>query len=386
MVKELKNVGTAPLYLTTEPARRTEREIIQEIHDAFDFDLMAAFAETFGTERHLKKYKPPGMSDADFGLTVEHYAQHYPGQNFVSERQVEEICKKYGLVTGPAMLFTADIPQRNREEIARFRLRDQDVWYKDPKTFQRWMNDYMFNSVRNIWSNSPAFDDGRNSAIILEAEYCAANMEIQNAIMPVGDGFILIGDHEKDGEYKLYAKLDVHGSEWFVYFGNVSVWTGHVRIDWQSKFGGDVWKPNGRSAMRVEHFCRVSLRLGMRDLEGMNALNLATNVSPQIVAPGTMFERFSDALEVRHGYRLRMRSTPTPRYQPTYHETAGVSDTRNRQQSRTTAADRAFLQHTFSLMPVDDPIVLQPVPGGYLVVTKWGLEATIPEIQNPKTN
>jgi hypothetical protein len=33
-----------------------------------------------------------------------------------------------------------------------------------------------------------------------------------------------------------------------------------------------------------------------------------------------------------------------------------------------------------------DPIVLQPVKGGYLIVTKWGLEANDESLVNPKTN
>lgn len=38
------------------------------------------------------------------------------------------------------------------------------------------------------------------------------------------------------------------------------------------------------------------------------------------------------------------------------------------------------------LMEIKDPVVLQPVPLGYLIVTSWGLEASDPEIQNPRHN
>jgi hypothetical protein len=34
----------------------------------------------------------------------------------------------------------------------------------------------------------------------------------------------------------------------------------------------------------------------------------------------------------------------------------------------------------------DDPIVLQPVPGGYLIVSKWGLEASDPSVINEINN
>lgn len=39
--------------------------------------------------------------------------------------------------------------------------------------------------------------------------------------------------------------------------------------------------------------------------------------------------------------------------------------------------------HTIKLK---DPIVLQPVSSGYLIVSSWGLEAKDPEIQNPRHN
>lgn len=37
-------------------------------------------------------------------------------------------------------------------------------------------------------------------------------------------------------------------------------------------------------------------------------------------------------------------------------------------------------------LEVDDPIVLQPVPGGYLIVSKWGLEASDESLINNKMN
>lgn len=35
---------------------------------------------------------------------------------------------------------------------------------------------------------------------------------------------------------------------------------------------------------------------------------------------------------------------------------------------------------------IKDPIVLQPVTGGYLIVSKWGLEAEDPALLNEKQN
>lgn len=38
------------------------------------------------------------------------------------------------------------------------------------------------------------------------------------------------------------------------------------------------------------------------------------------------------------------------------------------------------------VLKIKDPIVLQPVIGGYLIVTSWGLEASDPEVVNPIQN
>lgn len=48
--------------------------------------------------------------------------------------------------------------------------------------------------------------------------------------------------------------------------------------------------------------------------------------------------------------------------------------------------ENGFMQKTAIVNPVNDPIVLQPVKGGFLIVTKWGLEASDPMLTNEIMN
>lgn len=323
-----------------------EQLLIQEIHRSFDFDLMEAM-RGLNRESLLHTVKPRQMADPQFLKIADHYRQYYPQNNFVTERQVEQICKKYNLVMGPTMLFTGDVPLRNRQEIARFRLRDADRIHADDNTLRQFLFEKLRGADRQVYTGESHHSKAR---FVAETPYFEQNSDDMNQVLPIGDGFILVADPERDGDYRLFAKIDVYGSEWIVDCGRVSVWTGRVRIDWQY---GMNFRVNRRAT--INRACRVRLELFLDELEGLNRLDLSHNVSPHIVAPGTMFEKYSDAVHTANGYRLRFKETPA--------SSGGIF--------------RFFL---------NDPIVLQPVPGGYLVVTKWGLESSIPEIQNPGTN
>ena len=50
-----------------------------------------------------------------------------PFVKFITENQLEEICKKYNLVMGWPSIFKADIPVKNIKEIADFKMKDEDL-------------------------------------------------------------------------------------------------------------------------------------------------------------------------------------------------------------------------------------------------------------------
>ncbi len=61
------------------------------------------------------------------------YAKEYSmkyTQKFICEWQVEEICKKYGLVIGEAYRFKGFIPEKNVCDMLKFKLKTEDVLYQ----------------------------------------------------------------------------------------------------------------------------------------------------------------------------------------------------------------------------------------------------------------
>jgi len=67
---------------------------------------------------------------------IQYYQQWYPFNKFITEGEVERICKKYGLLCGEAEYYTGDVPDKNVKEISSFKLREDDCtkyrchWFK----------------------------------------------------------------------------------------------------------------------------------------------------------------------------------------------------------------------------------------------------------------
>ena len=342
-------------YICKKIDSMNKKAIIQQIHDRFEFDLLDAVNQR-SMRAHYLNYKPGTIPEDVFFKMLEHYKMYYPTNNFVTERQVREICIKYGLVVGPLGLFSAHIPKRNRVDMQRFKLADIDRSYYDEKFLSRFLQS-LIGDIEVELSQRSAHDC---PFIRLETGFFERSFEDEGEVIPVGDGFVLIAQG-KEGVFMLCAKANVHESEWLIYLGEVSIYSGHVKIDWRvsADFIRDI--PGFRTSgveYGMRRFCRVRLQFDMNYLSGMNHINMQHNISQMIVAPGTMFEKYKESLEVKHGYRLRFKPTPI----------------------------ESFSLFSRTILPVDDPIVLQPVPGGYLVVTKWGLESMIPEIVNDNQN
>jgi len=61
---------------------------------------------------------------------IEYYQLHYPNYKFISEEQIQAICKKYGLLYGESKNYLGAIPEKNLTEIEAFKLREED-YYED---------------------------------------------------------------------------------------------------------------------------------------------------------------------------------------------------------------------------------------------------------------
>ena len=60
---------------------------------------------------------------------INYYKVEYPFNKFITSEQVEQICKKYGLVYGDVSLYKGFVPEKNLKEIESFKLKKQDTPY-----------------------------------------------------------------------------------------------------------------------------------------------------------------------------------------------------------------------------------------------------------------
>ncbi len=58
---------------------------------------------------------------------IQYYQFTYPNSKFVTEEQVEAICKKYNLVCGEVVRYKGFVPEANLRRIEKFTIREEDV-------------------------------------------------------------------------------------------------------------------------------------------------------------------------------------------------------------------------------------------------------------------
>lgn len=337
--------------------------VVQRIHRDFSFDLLEAVRDANQTA-FLDRIKPELVPADVFADRVEYYRMNYPNNNFVTESQIEMICTKYGLGFGSIMGFSASIPIKNRIEIQKFQLHARDNDFVDHK-----MPGRIFRRITENGSDTNLSMDshGTGGHVEMRSGYQPSNPDKPFEVIPVGEYFTLLMNPPNGDSYRIFLEVDVHGSPWFLEWGVGRIGSGDISFEWRQRHAGFRTSFPGVSATFrgkvdervpqmervVEWFADVRLRLETYAIQRTNRLSLTHNVSPMVVADPSMFKRYGDAIE-KDGHRMKFKRSQIP---------AG-----------------AFLSF------VDDPIVLQPVEYGYLVVTKWGAEANIPELTDSRQN
>lgn len=59
--------------------------------------------------------------------SVQYYKRKYPLNKFITEEQVKTICHKYGLVCGAVSRYKGFVPEKNMDEIERFKIDEKDA-------------------------------------------------------------------------------------------------------------------------------------------------------------------------------------------------------------------------------------------------------------------
>lgn len=200
---------------------------------------------------------------------IQYYKKNYPFNKFITEEQVEIICKKYNLVCGGVDRYKGFVPEKNLKEIEDFKLKNKD-------TFGKYL------------------------------------------VFHESTGKIEIPDLNRDltGKFTWYIKeylpvrdyTHINTPDRHEYAGT----TGYVKLVNSEIYNDKFFK---------------------------DQLNLQVNL--QICAP--VKDMDISGLELTEGYKLTKKHIP-------------------------------------------DPVVLQPVKGGYLCISKWGAEASDPILLNEIDN
>lgn len=156
-----------------EPVRNPQ-EVIAEIHNEFDTvtdKLLAEAKEILSGIKDVNKgerLKALGFTcskaaaeaageilkrdkNMQIAENIEYFRMYYPNNKFITEEKVAEICKKYRLLLGLAHWYSGDVPEKNLQEIERFKLREEDFFVHTIQKFEHDGKKYVGYSKQDIY-------------------------------------------------------------------------------------------------------------------------------------------------------------------------------------------------------------------------------------------
>lgn len=272
------------------------------------------------------------------------YRKLYPGNAFLTRDQVRNLCQKYNLVFAPMFAFAGEIPERNREEIERFGLHEKhqelQLSTTDAAGFSRIEHGGPFVATVELSDNPGApwaIPVTSNFGLYLPKgwyDFRIFASEVMRSYWP--------RDWGKDGVIPAIPVM-LTNSGWYKFDPRQIRMLGldmERQIDDSIQFRWTRDTPKATWQMRVafEVMGVPSFRLAATQWTA----NVADMEQMVICPPDMLHENLP--LTVSNRWEVQFS---------TQRDVRGVGA---------------------------DPIVLQPVSGGFLVVTKWDAEANLPEV------
>lgn len=88
-----------------------------------------ATREVVAAERELSRLKElenRNKENTELIDAVNYFSQKYPQYKFITEDSVKDICRKYGLVYSEIARYKGTVPDKNLEQIEKFKIKDKD--------------------------------------------------------------------------------------------------------------------------------------------------------------------------------------------------------------------------------------------------------------------
>jgi len=253
--KKVKEVAQTMVAST-----KSEQAIIDEIHNEFDSSTERLLKEAKAIlEQDVNTAKGEELAKLGFRMSkstleakeviatkqekekianhIQYYRQHYPFNKFITEQEVEKICKKYGLLCGDVEYYTGDVPDNNLKEISSFKLMEQDCtkykcdFYKSESSGHGWRyflpsrnKEGRYGYVKNTrWGNELYSVENHEQEYHYEKpefRICASVKDFDMTQMRVTDGYKLdknIPDpvvlQPVNGGYLIISKWGIEGQD-----------------------------------------------------------------------------------------------------------------------------------------------------------------------------
>lgn len=338
-----------------------QQATIEKIHADFSVALTELLERSkFSNEPNVI---PVGASITETYKIAAEYREAYPKYNFITQKQLETICFKYGLRAGPYWMFKGKIPEKNRLEIGQFQLQCRHTGCSVPPVFSR--QEYRENAVA------------------------------------VCSGFMKQEEAEKEGAiFNIMSRLALvttaeTSTLHFFFYGKGRTVISTVIASYQNLPPLEARHEGIRAKIPLNHIGKWGY-----------IRNYDVDIDPIVVAPADDFRRgmgfmganlipFEDGGFIYPGTASRdhtqyMKERKELKQAHTQQQQEGMEELRSmarqniehsiakvRQETRKREMQREH-EEWLREQRINDPIVLQPVYGGFLVVTKWGEEAKIP--------
>lgn len=369
------------------------QDVVQEIHakiEAFPSETlsMIKIMKSKRKDEFYDEIKPSSLSLNEFERLAQRYQTYYPQNAFVTEKQVANICREYDLMLGDMFAFNAVIPGKNKEEMKRFKVLGSDVSGL---------------GIHGIdWTEKGVSASSLDASGIMQM-IIEKGLEVGT----IEDAMIMMSTNLLQPRVSLRpVRSNIFSSESIVYLNeNMG-----IKISRNLGYGNDDYSPfswYSKTPPIYPYYFRENNQERFRaDLiiqlhSDETDLTLTIPVDPRLVI-SVRKERVADfgfrslatnwtkvdldfnlLGEMMH--QLFTRGIRKPYYHFVDKKVIAPID----MFSNAVFADGYKLrfdlaQYSNSISNIPDPIVLQPVQGGYLVITKWGDEAMY--VKNPTSN
>lgn len=295
-----------------------------------------------------------------FSGLVGKYRMLYPQNPFITEQQVKNICLEHQLKLASEMAFIGDIPERNQQEILNFICKEKSVFdlssISKEITFSAVM-DHMLNSFRgNVTLHSWSGTDRLSGSNTLVLDGALEGFTPFKFILPITKHMAIHLDVSK--RYQVQPTYDY----------NCGVPASMAACQMVEERGGlsVVLQDTELNCIRIpipNRLCRIEASTEMVDNWG-GSVSLFSNIRAEL--------EISEILAIIN--RANIGTLPINR------KVIAPSELFNTTALKELDGYRYALDELAMTKPsifVDDPIVLHPVAGGYLVVTKWGGESNL---------